>query len=222
MTRNQYFRDKVKRYYVSNGRDFFWRRDKLTPFQILITELFLKKTRAETVEKYMYDFVKKFRNNKKFLIARKNYILKQVLPLGLGNQRAGALLQIRAYIHENLNDTIPPDVTLLMKIPHVGLYIANATLCFAFDIPSPVIDVNTSRIISRFYSIDNTSDLRENHELQKMAIELLPRENIKKYTWGLLDIGATLCKTEPVCLNCLLRRKCDYFNKNQDILTSSH
>ncbi|MGB2727605.1 MAG: DNA (cytosine-5-)-methyltransferase [Halobacteriota archaeon] len=211
---NRYFRKKILDFYKQNKRKFFWRTEDLEPFQVMTTELFLKKTKAETVEKYMHTFIKKYNSNIKLREAKESEIFNKISRLGLGKQRTRALKEISSYIHENFNDNLPDKAENLLEIPHVGLYVTNATICFGFNKRSPILDVNTSRIISRFFNIDNNKDLRDNKELQDMVKKLLPRKNFKEYNWGLLDLGALVCKTKPLCDKCPLVKKCIFYQNS--------
>lgn len=215
MKKEQFFRETVKTYYDKNKRDFFWRQKGLEPYQIFITEILLKKTKAETINKYMFPFINEYHNNQRLYKETKKILTKKIYKLGLVNQRSKALKEISKYIHFNYDDVLPNNLDKLIKIPHVGFYTANATLCFGFHKKSPVLDVNTSRIISRYFSIDNTSDLRINKELQLKAIELLPRKKYKEYNWGLFDLGALTCKPKPLCDKCPLSYKCNNYLKNK-------
>jgi A/G-specific adenine glycosylase len=209
--KNQYFRDKVKAFYHAHKRDFFWRRVRLKPFQIMIVELFLKKTKAETVNTRMYGFVSKYNTPKKILKERKAVILRKISPLGLGSQRTIALRTISKHIQENYEGTLPSNLTKIENIPHIGLYISNATLCFGFNKRVPILDVNTNRVISRVFGIDGKQDLRDNKKLQETALKLLPRKSFKEYNWGLLDLGALICKPIPLCVKCPLKSICWYY-----------
>lgn len=210
----QYFRDKVRKYYASNGRKFFWRQNRLTPFQVMITELFLKKTRAENVDKHVYGFLKEFPTNEKLLCCNERVLFRKVRRLGLGRQRTTALKKISSYMKEYSGGHLPSTIDEISKIPHIGLYTANATMCFGFNKRFPILDVNTSRIISRFFSIRNNLDLRDNAELQDKAKKLLPRNDFKEYNWGLLDLGAMICKSKPLCPECPLKNYCKYYNRH--------
>ena len=216
MITEQYFRNKIRKYYISNGRDFFWRHKKLTPFQVMLTELFLKKTRAETVEKHVFNFLKEFPSSEKILQCKNSVLLKKVLPLGLGRQRITALKKATLYLKNYLRNRLSSNIKEISKIPYIGLYTANAIICFGFNKRSPILDVNASRIISRFFSIRNDLDLRDNVELQDKARKLLPRNGFKEYNWGLLDIGAMICKTRPFCFKCSLQRRCQYCLSKSD------
>ena len=207
---NRYFRNQIRKYYYANKRCFYWRENQLNPFQVLVTELFLKKTKAETVDRYGWLIIKKYSSSKKILNASDEDIFKNISLLGLGNQRTRALKIISSYVESNFDGKVPGEPQALINIPHVGSYIANATACFAFNKRVPVIDVNSSRIISRYFSLSNDKDVRNNIPLHVKAKELLPRGNYKEYNWGLLDLGAMVCKTGPLCSQCLLRKRCYY------------
>lgn len=210
MNKDYYFRNKILRYYEKHKRDFFWRRVNLSPFQIMLTELFLKKTKAETVNKRMLNFVKKYNTNRKLFKASKKEISRKIAPLGLGEQRTRGLRAISKYLHDNHNDELPGTMEEIIKIPHIGIYTANAVMCFGYNKRSPILDVNTSRIVSRYYLIKNDRDLRDNYKLQEKAKELVPRAKFKEYNWGLLDLGALVCKPRPLCGVCPLKTKCCY------------
>lgn len=213
MNKDRYFRYWILRYYEENKRDFFWRRLPLSPFQIMITELFLKKTKAETVDKRMLGFVKKYNTNRKLFKASKKEISSKIAPLGLGEQRTRGLIAISKYLHDNYNDKLPDKIDEIIKIPHIGMYTANAVMCFGYNKRSPILDVNISRIISRYYLIKNDRDLRDNYKLQEKAKVLVPRANFKEYIWGLLDLGALVCRPRPLCGRCPLKMKCSYHLK---------
>jgi A/G-specific adenine glycosylase len=211
--KEQYFRNKIKSYYKTDKREFFWRKNDLNPFQIMITELFLKKTKAETVEKYCYNFVKKYNCNKKMKNLCNDEIYKSIKFLGLSNQRTKSIIKICEYLHINFNDELPNNYKELIKIPYIGDYTASAIMCFAFNQRYTILDVNSSRVISRFFSIDNDKDLRDNSSLKQKTLDLLPRKDIKEYNWGLLDLGAVTCKTKPLCSECILKNRCEYHYK---------
>ncbi len=215
INKNQYFRNKIICFYNRNGRNFYWREKKLTPFQILILELLLKKTKAQTVEKIITGFIRKYPSNKKLYNSKKMNLYNDIKKLGLGNQRVEGLIRISKYIKEQFNHKLPCDEIKLLNIPHIGLYIANATMCFGFNQRFSILDVNTSRVISRFFSIDNTKDIRDNNKLHIKAQKLLPRKYFKEYNWGLLDFGAIVCSTKPLCNECLINKRCNARIKNQ-------
>ena len=190
-----------------NKRSFFWRREKLSYFQYVMVELLLQKTRAENAEKTIRIFLSKYRTPEDINEKNKNKIKKLIRGLGLQNQRFKVIYMIADYFKNN-------EKIDLKKIYGVGHYTSNAVRCFYLNQRVPVVDVNTSRIISRVFSIDNGIDLRKNSALLEKAKELLPTRNYRKFNWILLDFGALVCKQKPLCQECPIKEYCDYYKNS--------
>jgi len=187
-----------------NRRDFFWRKEKLNYFQFVMLELLLQKTRAENAEEIIKIFLNKYRTPNDINKKNKNEIKKLIYNLGLQNQRLKSIYKIADYFKNN-------ESIELEKIFGIGHYICNAVKCFYFNQKVPVIDINTSRIISRVFGIDNKIDLRKNLVLSKKAKEFLPAKNYRKFNWILLDFGALVCKQKPLCTECPITKYCNYY-----------
>ncbi len=215
MKLKQFFRIRIKSYYKNYGRDFFWRRCQLTPYQIMLVELFLQKTKAENAEKTIRKFIKNNPTNKILLKKSRKQIFIEISMLGLGNQRTRTLTRISTYLYNKCNNRFPSSMEQIRSIPGLGIYTTNAIMCFAFGKNLSILDVNTSRIIARFFGLDNSKDLRRNLKLQWKAESIIPKKNIREYNWGLLDLGSKICKPQPLCNKCPLRNKCGFFKKNR-------
>ena len=74
-------------------------------------------------------------------------------PLGVQNVRAQALIDIaEAYTGEG----IPSNEELLLELPYVGRYAANAAPCFAFDEQRAIVDANVVRAFNRAFGMELT------------------------------------------------------------------
>jgi len=189
-------------------RDFFWRREKLNLFQYVMVELLLQKTKAENAERTIRTFVSKYNSAESLLADDRGKILTAIKSLGLQNQRLKAIFKIS-------NAFIEGKQANLGNLKGVGHYIANSVCCFYFNKRVPIIDINTSRVISRVFGIENKTDLRRNFELFAKAAQLLPARNYKRFNWTLLDFGALVCKAKPQCNVCPISKHCDYFKTSQ-------
>lgn len=207
-----FFTEKILKFYLENSRSFFWREKKFNPFQILITELFLQRTRAETVDSKARDFIKRYSSPEHILSDSEKDIYDQVKDLGLGRRRTQALKEIAKYIHKELNGKIPQNKDKLLGIPHVGKYIANAVLCFTYNQKVEIIDSNVERVFGRYFGIEIVDRKKEREELEMLAKKLLPKKKIKDYNWGLLDFAALICTVKPKCNICSLNSRCQYYN----------
>jgi len=206
------FHQVILSWYSKNGRNYFWRSIELSPWQWIFLESCLKRTKAETVNKYGFNLLRKYCKPEYVIKSDKKDLIKDLRPLGLYNQREIALKKIANIIINEYNGKIPDDENLL-KIPYIGNYISNAVLCFSYNKKVPLIDVNISRVLTRVFDLPVPKDLR-NRNIIVFANALLPIDDIKNYNYGLIDIGALYCKSKPVCNKCCLKNMCKYHLSN--------
>ena len=104
----------------------------------------------------------------------------------------------------------------LESIPFLGQYIANAVELMIFGEPSPLIDVNMSRLLERYFGERKMADIRYDNYLQKLSYKIVNQKNSKAINWAILDYAAIVCKAQkPLCNDCLLKAKCTYFKIKQ-------
>jgi len=206
--RKKEFQKRVISWYRQKGRVFYWRTRTLNIWQWLVLELLLKKTRAETVERAFPSLVAKYPEPKVVVQASDLELESDLRNLGLYRQRRVALKVIAEKIISEHDGVIPSDLASLIAIPHVGLYIANAVLCFGQGQRRPVVDSNVARVLTRFHGLEMPKDAREEW-IWELAEKMLPEKNWKEYNYALLDLGALVCKSkEPRCSHCCLKVIC--------------
>lgn len=210
------FQKRIISWYKKNGRVFYWRTRKSNLWQWLVLESLLKRTRAETVEKIFPKFITKYFEPSVVVQASKLELENDLKYLGLYKQRQIALRRIAEKIVSDFNGRIPSDQPSLVKMPHVGPYISNAVLCFGDDQRKAIVDTNIARVLTRFQGLDVPKDAREEW-IWKLAEKMLPQENCQEYNFGLIDIGATICKIRvPKCSLCFLKDMCSYVRKSNE------
>jgi len=213
--------EKILDWYEEKGRDFPWREEDRNPYEILIAEVLLQKTNARSVEKIYEDFLDDFGSIVKLANAPEEEIKKHLSKLGLQERRTKWLMNLSERIMNEHDGSIPSTEEELKDLKGIGLYIGNAILCFGFGKKKHVLDVNTSKVLGRCFSIDHEGDLRRNEKLKKKANEILPDENIKKFNWALLDIGSMSCDDSfPTCSDCPLNENCDHYNEENVMVAS--
>jgi len=206
------FQERIVKWYLEKGRVFFWRNKELSPWQWLVLELMLKKTRAETVEKNVLRLISKYNEPDAVAYFSHKELESDLKPLGLYRQRALALRKIASTIIDEHHGLIPTDQKTLSEIPHVGLYISSALSCFCYGKRTAVVDSNVTRILARVKGLELPKDAREKW-VWTLAEEMLPDANWKEYNFGLLDLGALVCKKVPLCDICPVSFSCTYGQK---------
>ena len=189
---------------------FYWRTHTLNPWQWLFLEMLLKRTKAEMVERVYPSLISKYHSPRTIIQTSSTELADDLRSLGLYKQRCAAFKLIAEFLVISCDGKVPTDQTLLVSLPHVGQYTANAMLCFCFGQRKPVVDVNVARILTRVCGTDMPTDARSDR-LSKLAEGMLPEHGWKEYNYGLLDLGASICKNrKPGCSKCFASDLCSY------------
>jgi A/G-specific adenine glycosylase len=213
----RYFQKKLLAWYKTDGRRFYWRRKGLSNYQYVIAEVLLQRTKAETIAKFYPSFIQEFPNWKSLAEADVNRISEFLKPIGLYTQRSVRLKNLAVEMVKR-NGRLPKDRTELESIPFMGQYIANAVELVIFDRPSPLVDVNMSRVLERFFGPRKLADIRYDPYLQELSRRVVNHVDTKEMNWAILDFAALICKaSRPNHENCPLKTHCNYYlNKCTD------
>lgn len=204
------FQKRLILWFKMKGRNFFWRKQPLDRWQWLVLELLLKRTRAETVEKFFSSFIEKYHSPDVVGQTRDLELEDDLRFLGLQRQRRVALKRIAEKITSDYDGKVPVDYDSLISLPHVGRYIANAVLCFSQNQRRPIVDINVARVLTRFHGLEMPKDAREEW-IWELAEKMLPEKNWKEYNYALIDLGAKICKSKrPECLFCYIKDVCKF------------
>ena len=137
-----------------------------------------------------------------------------LLPVGLNHQRAVGFKAMGKYLLDNHLGGVPSVLEELLLVPHVGDYTARAILSFGFDRPTAIVDSNVLRVLGRLYR-GTLGPEPKTGDVQQLAEQLLPKGDHKLFNWGLLDLGALICRyARPKCGRCPLMSECDYTEKS--------
>ncbi len=208
----KFFQEKLLSWYEQNGRTFNWRRKGLTHYQYIIAEVLLQRTKAETIAKFYPNFIKNFPNWKALTKANTKKIEKYLRPIGLYRQRSKRLMSLAKEMVKR-NGRLPKGRNELEAIPFMGQYIANAVELVIFNQPSPLVDVNMSRVLERFFGKRKMADIRYDPYLQDLSYKIVDHKKPKEMNWVILDFAALVCKaTRPICITCDLKMKCFYYS----------
>jgi len=205
------FQQTLLTWYDTDGRHFPWRNKRLTQYQIIIAETLLQRTKAETVSKFYSQFIKDFPNWTSLAEADTSTIEQYLKPIGLYRQRARRLKNLALEMVKR-KGKLPRDRAELESIPFMGQYIANSVELIIYKQPSPLIDVNMSRLLERYFGKRKLADIRYDPYLQKLSYKVINHSRAKEINWAILDYAALICRAKnPKCNICKLRIGCNYF-----------
>ena len=199
------FRRDLIGWFRVHGREFPWRNTNLTPWQFLLVEMCLHRTKADQVARVIREVVELGGTPESFL-ANTTELEPYLSTLGL-NWRLVSMTAAAKHVQDELNGRVPNSWPELMAIPGVGDYIASAVQCFAFGRPSVLVDTNTHRIARRVAGGDSAKPL---WSIRLHLRELADEEGADaQWNQALLDLGALVCRARsPSCGDCPVRYHC--------------
>lgn len=189
-------------------RSFPWRLTN-NPYAILMAEVMLHRTQAIQVLPVFQAFMTRFPTVQHLALASK-YELKSVLSsLGL-HWRIELIYEMAQKISGSIETQLPLEKTFLLSLPGVSEYIANAVRCFSWNLPEPLIDTNTTRIIGRIFGLQTIDSSRRNTRFRKLIGILVDPDHPRKYNYALLDLAHMVClkKQDPLCQKCPILSFC--------------
>lgn len=219
-----FFRQELLSWFQVNGREFPWRNEAVTSYELILSEILLQKTKAESVAKYYNTFFKQFPTWESLSHASIDELAELLKPLGLYNHRAKRIYKI-AQEYKSNSGVLPQSTTSLQESNLSTVYISNAYKLFLLNKRAALIDVNMSRVLRRYFLNREFKDIRNDKIVQELAHEVVNVKDCKELNWAILDYGALVCKaSKPLCNKCNLNLNCDYYqsmpNKDSDLIFS--
>ena len=195
-------------WYMENKRDLPWRQDK-EPYHIWLSEIMLQQTRVEAVKGYYTRFLNTLPTIRDLAVCDDDVLHK--LWEGLGYySRVRNLKKAAIQIMEQHGGIFPEEYDQVRALPGIGDYTAGAICSIAFDFPTPAVDGNVLRVVSRLTE-DATpvDDLRYRRQVRDQLATVYPKD-AGAFTQALMELGATVCGPNwaPRCEECPVKTIC--------------
>lgn len=199
--------EELLRWFAEQGRRFPWRESTAGWYEILVAEIMLQRTRAETVLKIYREFLSRYPTPQELCKADEDDLRSFFKRLGLIN-RASRLKHAVCVIIERFGGRPPCSADKLKAVPGIGDYIASVLLSRVCGIPTPFVDSNVVRVMSRVLGVTGRfSDVKE--VVERAIAEGVPSELLVNVNTAIIDLAALICKPKrPRCGQCPLRNVC--------------
>ncbi len=224
-------RAKLLKWFDLNGRDWIpWKLkadgmepkpgENLCAYKILVAEIMLQQTQLKVVLPYWQRWMKAFPTLFELANAEEQEVL--ILWQGLGYySRARRLLYSAKILFEligidRFQEPVfwPKDLATWMSLPGIGRSTAASILSSAFDLPTPLLDGNVKRVLTRLMARPKPI-AQEVSELWTLSEQLLDSKSPRKFNQALMDLGATICTPHnPNCNECPWQFCCRAYSSN--------
>jgi len=200
------------KWYGENGRSYVWRRKK-DPYEILMAEIMLQRTKADQVEPVYLNFINIFPSPEILNRASEDEIGEYFSRLGL-LWRTRLVKGLAQELVDRFNGKVPQSREALLSLPAVGEYMADAVLCFAYGKDVAVVDANVCRIIERVFGITPKGEARRDRRFRNLAQEMVPSGKASEFNWAMIDFAALVCTSRnPKHGVCPMNGFCSYFQE---------
>ena len=202
------FNSDLIQWYSFHKRPLPWRETK-DPYRIWLSEIILQQTQIKQGLPYYLKFTANYPTVFDLAKASEDEVLKHWQGLGYYS-RARNLHKTAKYVAEELNGVFPKTYKELLTLKGVGDYTASAIASICYEEPVAVVDGNVYRVLSRCFGVDTPINSNEGvKQFKRLAMSLLPKNNIGDYNQALMEFGAKQCKPKsPDCSNCPVDSEC--------------
>ena len=224
-------------WFAANARDLPWRCTS-NPYAIWVSEIMLQQTQVKTVIPFWNRWMRELPTIEAAANAPSAKIHK--LWEGLGYYtRVRNLQKAAQVIVEKHGGNFPVEFEDALALPGIGRYTAGAICSIAFNQPTPILDGNVIRVLTRTFGIaENPKEKKTNAQLWQLAEELVCCvKNAKKakavftsptsrpsrdtdscshLNQSLMEFGALVCSPRnPQCGICPVKKLCFAFKENR-------
>ena len=222
---------RLLEWYPKKARDLPWRRTT-DPYGVFVSEIMLQQTQVKTVLPYWQRWMRALPTVRALAQAKPQRIHK--LWEGLGYyRRARNLLKAARLVVEQHHGKVPAKFEALLALPGIGRYTAGAICSIAFNQPTPILDGNVLRVLTRLFALHgNPREKKVNARLWDLAAGLVRQADemqqragrkeatrvrkdcCSQFNQALMELGALVCTPKhprcdecPVVTHCLARRR---------------
>ncbi len=197
-------------WYEDNARDLPWRRPKIGPWAVLVSEVMLQQTPVARVLPVYEAWLRRWPTPGALAAGSPGDAVRMWGKLGYP-RRALRLHECAGVIVERHGGTVPSDVDALLALPGIGAYTARAVAAFAFGGRHPVVDTNVRRFLAR--AVGGQGDAGPPSTARDLAAmaPLLPAEPARaaRFAVAAMEVGAVVCTARaPRCGVCPVRDCC--------------
>jgi A/G-specific adenine glycosylase len=210
-------------WFAVNARDLPWRRTH-DPYAIWVSEIMLQQTQVKTVIPFWERWMRELPTIEAAANANSGKLHK--LWEGLGYYtRVRNLQKAAQVIVVKHHGKFPEKFDEVLDLSGIGRYTAGAIGSIAFNQPTPILDGNVIRVLTRIFGIaENPKEKTTNAQLWKLAEDLVShakaqssqKDACSHLNQSLMELGALVCTPRnPQCLICPVKKLCVAFKESR-------
>ncbi len=201
---------RVLRWYAANARPLPWRRPGTTPWGVLLSEVMSQQTPVARVAPVWHTWLARWPTPGDLAADTPGEVIRAWGRLGYP-RRALRLHEAATAMVERHGGQVPRTVAGLQALPGIGAYTAAAVACFAYGVPSVVVDTNVRRVLVRTLEGQAHAAPAMTRAEVRLAEAALPTDPADAVVWNVaaMELGALVCTARsPRCDECPVADLC--------------
>ena len=201
---------RVLDWYAGNARPLPWRAPDTTPWGVLLSEVMSQQTPVARVEPVWRAWLERWSTPADLAAAPPGEAVRAWGRLGYP-RRALRLHEAARVMVERHGGQVPRRVDELRALPGIGAYTAAAVACFAYGVPSVVVDTNVRRVLVRTLEGEAHAAPALTRGEAALAEAALPAALEQAVVWNVaaMELGALVCTARsPRCDACPVADLC--------------
>lgn len=198
-------------WYDKNARVLPWRENS-SAYRVWVSEIMLQQTRVEAVRPYFERFMLELPTIESLANAGEEKLLKLWAGLGYYNRVRNLQKSAQIIVNEHRGE-FPKTFEEMILLPGVGDYTAGAISSISFKKPTPAVDGNVMRVVTRLtenYGDITTQAVKRQIGEQLRVVYPYAKSRSGDFTQSLMELGAVICVPNglPKCELCPLSFLC--------------
>ena len=178
-----------------------------TPFQLLVATILSAQSTDARVNMVTPALFKRYRDARALANATADELERQIHSTGFFRAKSKALIGMARALVDDHGGKVPPTMEALTSLPGVGRKTANVVLGHALGVPGLPVDRHVLRVANRIGIADSDDPVVVEQQLGVA----LPAERWTRTSDTLILHGRRICRPTPLCDQCVVRDRCDYF-----------
>jgi A/G-specific adenine glycosylase len=205
------FTAAVTSWYDEHARDLPWRRDGVTPWGVMVSEVMLQQTPVARVTPVWGEWLARWPTAAALASDSPGEAVRLWGRLGYP-RRALRLHAAAVAIDHRHGGEVPAAYEALLALPGIGSYTAAAVASFGFGQRHAVLDTNVRRVYAR--ALDGVADAATASPTvgeRVAALARVPVDEPARYSVAVMELGAVVCLSRaPRCPACPVAGVCSW------------
>lgn len=201
---------RITDWFRTEARDLPWREPDCSPWGVMVSEFMLQQTPVVRVLPVWGAWMERWPTPADLAVEPPAEVIRAWGRLGYP-RRALRLQAAAQQIVAQHGGEVPGSEAELLALPGVGSYTAAAIACFAFEVPTVVVDTNIRRVHARLVTGRALPEKSLTRAESVLAAELMPEDPVTACAWNaaVMELGALVCTARvPRCEVCPVADLC--------------